>query len=56
MAAVSIPTAAHPDNPAARIRMALQDTMTIAWRNTKGMQRVPEVVVFSTIQPVTTLI
>lgn len=31
---------------------AFADTIAIAWRNLKGMQRVPEVVVFSTIQPV----
>ena len=31
---------------------ALADTRSITWRNLKGMQRVPEVVVFSTIQPI----
>src|SRR4051812_13363844 len=28
------------------------DAIAITWRNLKGMQRVPEVIVFSTIQPV----
>jgi ABC-2 type transport system permease protein/oleandomycin transport system permease protein len=32
--------------------LAFADTIAIAWRNLKGMQRVPEVVVFSTVQPV----
>jgi ABC-2 type transport system permease protein/oleandomycin transport system permease protein len=31
---------------------AVSDAMTIAWRNITGMRRVPEVIVFSTIQPV----
>jgi ABC-2 type transport system permease protein len=41
-----------PARPSSHLRMAFADTITIAWRNVKGMQRVPEVVVFSTIQPV----
>jgi ABC-2 type transport system permease protein/oleandomycin transport system permease protein len=31
---------------------ALGDGLTVAWRNLRGMSRVPEVIVFSTIQPV----
>lgn len=34
------------------IGQAIGDIRAITWRNLKGMQRVPEVVVFSTIQPV----
>src|SRR5205807_9402923 len=45
-------TVALPARPTSRLRIAFVDTITIAWRNVKGMQRVPEVVVFSTIQPV----
>jgi ABC-2 type transport system permease protein len=42
-------TAAAP-RPA--IGWALTDAMTIAWRNLKGALRTPQVIVFSTIQPV----
>jgi ABC-2 type transport system permease protein/oleandomycin transport system permease protein len=34
------------------VTMAAQDGLTIAWRNLRAMSRVPEVIVFSTIQPV----
>ena len=33
-------------------RMALVDALTMTWRNLRGMTRVPEVIVFSTIQPI----
>src|SRR5437764_2758886 len=49
-AARSLPSI--PAAPTGGWRMALSDTMTIAWRNVKGMQRVPQVVVFTTVQPV----
>ncbi len=31
---------------------AVSDALTITWRNLKGMSRTPEVIVFSTIQPI----
>ncbi|HVF20838.1 MAG TPA: ABC transporter permease [Mycobacteriales bacterium] len=31
---------------------AVTDAVTVTWRNLKGMSRVPEVIVFSTIQPI----
>ena len=31
---------------------AVRDAVTITWRNLKGMSRTPEVIVFSTVQPV----
>ena len=31
---------------------AARDALTITWRNLKGMSRTPEVIVFSTIQPI----
>jgi ABC transporter DrrB family efflux protein len=31
---------------------ALTDAITVTWRNLKGMSRTPEVIVFSTIQPI----
>lgn len=34
------------------MRPAVSDALTIAWRNLKSMSRTPEVIVFSTIQPV----
>ena len=49
VAATTTVLPAVPTRPASRFRMAVVDTITIAWRNVKGMQRVPEVVVFSTI-------
>src|SRR4051812_3346190 len=62
MTAATIPTATPAPVPAPAPgpakgrrrsgRAALGDTITIAWRNIKGMQRVPDVVVFSTIQPI----
>src|SRR5437899_1144267 len=46
-------TVARPlAKPRRGLGVAFYDTMTIAWRYLKGMQRVPEVVVFSTIQPI----
>lgn len=36
----------------AHIKWAAQDTLTIAWRNIIAMKRVPQVLVFSTIQPI----
>jgi ABC-2 type transport system permease protein/oleandomycin transport system permease protein len=35
-----------------RLRWAIADTFTITWRNVIAMKRVPQVLVFSTIQPV----
>src|SRR4051812_9320662 len=52
--APAIPARPSPVAPIRRasLRHAIGDGRTITWRNLKGMQRVPEVVVFSTIQPV----
>ena len=36
----------------AAVTVAAQDGLTILWRNLRAMSRVPEVIVFSTIQPV----
>src|SRR5262245_65060219 len=33
-------------------RMALTDARTMTWRNLRAMTRVPEVIVFATIQPI----
>ena len=35
-----------------KLRWAFADTMTITWRNIIAMKRVPQVLVFSTIQPI----
>jgi ABC transporter DrrB family efflux protein len=35
-----------------RLRWAAADTLTITWRNLVAMRRVPQVLVFSTIQPI----
>ena len=44
-----------PSAPTRRIspaRMAVTDARTMTWRNLRAMTRVPEVIVFSTIQPI----
>ena len=44
-----------PSAPIRRIspaRMAISDARTMTWRNLRAMTRVPEVIVFSTIQPI----
>ena len=41
-----------PQSSGGRLRWAIADSWTIAWRNITGMRRVPQVLVFSTIQPV----
>jgi ABC-2 type transport system permease protein/oleandomycin transport system permease protein len=46
------PTETAPTPRAATRGRALTDAITIAWRNLKGMTRTPQVIVFSTIQPV----
>jgi ABC-2 type transport system permease protein/oleandomycin transport system permease protein len=42
------PTSEH----GSRLRWEIADALTITWRNLKGMSRTPEVIVFSTVQPV----
>ena len=34
-----------------RVRLAISDGRAVTWRNLRGMTRIPEVVMFSTIQP-----
>lgn len=48
--ATTAPAGARP--AAGGIRSAVADGITVAWRNLVSMSRTPEVVVFSTIQPV----
>ena len=53
----STPTSITPDPgvgpvSTSKLRWAIADTWTVAWRNLTGMRRVPQVLVFSTIQPV----
>ncbi len=48
-------TALSPAAPAqlpSGLRLAVMDAITMTWRNLRGMTRVPEVIVFSTIQPI----
>jgi ABC-2 type transport system permease protein/oleandomycin transport system permease protein len=53
MSAVTIPAAGAPGVVAGRRRnTAVQDAVSVAWRNLKGMSRTPQVIVFSTIQPI----
>ncbi|MDY7103594.1 MAG: ABC transporter permease [Actinomycetota bacterium] len=51
----AVATATRPANDESRLdalRWAVADSLAVAWRNVTAMRRVPEVVVFSTIQPV----
>src|SRR3954447_26196998 len=54
MTAATAATVTTPVEPARRpmLGWSVADAIAITWRNLKGMQRVPEVVVFSTVQPV----
>ncbi|HEV7888818.1 MAG TPA: ABC transporter permease [Acidimicrobiales bacterium] len=45
----TVPTVVRP---AGGVGLAVQDSLAVAGRNLRGMRRVPEVIVFSTIQPV----
>jgi ABC transporter DrrB family efflux protein len=45
-------TPAVPIRRVSGARMAFTDAITMTWRNLRGMTRVPEVIVFSTIQPI----
>ena len=50
---MTVATAAVTDQgPADRLRDAVADTAVIAWRNLLTLRRVPQLLVFSTIQPV----
>jgi ABC-2 type transport system permease protein/oleandomycin transport system permease protein len=52
MTAITAPTTGVPIDRQGRFAMAVQDAVTITWRNLKSMSRTPEVIVFSTIQPI----
>lgn len=47
-APVPVPLVEHRSN----LGWAVNDALTIAWRNLKAMSRTPEVIMFSTIQPI----
>lgn len=50
--AVTAPAAVPLAESGSKLRWAVADALTIAWRNLKGMSRTPEVIMFSTIQPI----
>ena len=50
MSAVTIPTPGVVTGH--RRSTAVQDALSVAWRNLKGMSRTPQVIVFSTVQPI----
>src|SRR5262245_40861982 len=52
MAAVTAPSAVPLSVRHTKAGAAVVDGITITWRNLKGMSRTPEVIVFSTIQPI----
>lgn len=51
-AAVTTPDAVPTQAPRPALGWALTDALTVAWRNLRGAMRTPQVIVFSTIQPV----
>ena len=52
MAAITAPSPTPLAVPHSKLGGAITDGITVAWRNLKGMSRTPEVIVFSTIQPI----
>jgi ABC-2 type transport system permease protein/oleandomycin transport system permease protein len=52
MAAITAPVPAPTVERRSRLGYAVADGVTIAWRNLKAMSRTPEVIMFSTIQPI----
>jgi ABC-2 type transport system permease protein/oleandomycin transport system permease protein len=52
MAAVTAPAAAPLSVRHSKAGAAVVDGLTVTWRNLKAMSRTPEVIVFSTIQPI----
>jgi ABC-2 type transport system permease protein/oleandomycin transport system permease protein len=52
MAAITAPATAPLAVRHSRTGAAIADGLAVTWRNLKGMSRTPEVIVFSTIQPI----
>lgn len=52
MAAITAPAPVPVLAPGSKLRWAIDDALTITWRNLKAMSRTPEVIMFSTIQPI----
>ena len=51
MTAIAIPTTIERPKHSG-FSWAVQDAMTVTWRNLVAMKRTPQVLVFSTIQPI----
>jgi ABC-2 type transport system permease protein/oleandomycin transport system permease protein len=52
MAAITAPALTPTVEERSALSWAVADAITIAWRNLKAMSRTPEVIMFSTIQPI----
>jgi ABC-2 type transport system permease protein/oleandomycin transport system permease protein len=52
MAAITAPAMTPTVEKRSPLAWAVADAITIAWRNLKAMSRTPEVIMFSTIQPI----
>src|SRR3954454_6808944 len=52
MAAITAPSMTPTVERRSAMSWAVSDAITIAWRNLKAMSRTPEVIMFSTIQPI----
>jgi len=52
MAAITAPVAVPLTEERSALGWAVADALTIAWRNLKAMSRTPQVIMFSTVQPI----
>ena len=52
MAAITAPAPIPVVEERSKLSWAISDALTIAWRNLKAMSRTPEIIMFSTIQPI----
>jgi ABC transporter DrrB family efflux protein len=52
MAAITAPVAVPLTEERSALGWAVADALTIAWRNLKAMSRTPQIIMFSTVQPI----
>src|SRR5207245_361062 len=52
MAAVTAPVQVPTVEQRSKLAWTVSDALTITWRNLKAMSRTPEIIMFSTIQPI----
>src|SRR5258705_13681851 len=52
MAAITAPVAVPVLEERSTVGWAVADALTIAWRNLRAMSRTPQIIMFSTVQPI----